>query len=1151
MIYLYQSNRLEYLAEIMAKIQLLQPLPDALSKEEIIVQSQGMRRFITRFLAKENGIAANLNFRLPAGLSWKLTQTFLPNIPALSPFSPEVMQWRLLNLFRSDAFTHDERFELARQVLMPYLADGERAMYLLAGQLADTFDQYLVYRPDWIESWQQGKWVAGLDESQKWQMTLWQALDDGQSRSPHRMAMWKQLMQALNQDSAAQLLPKRYFVFGISSLAPMYLDLLMRLGHHCDVFIFALNPSSLYWGDILDTTHLLNHADDVDLSQQGHPLLASLGKQGRDFFNALNNVETIEHAIYDEETSPSLLHSLQNQIQNQIPPKHAAKENWLADHQSWLKNEVFPLHPNRAAWFEREQEQALNNQLNPMQTTQSQAKFNEKIALAQLNADTSIQIHAAHSALRELQILKDQIGAALSENPDWQPHDIAVLTPHIEPYAPFIDAVFGETAADGYVLPYSIADVKLSRRQPLLDAIEQVFHLINSRFEADKILNFLEQPNLLAHFGLHRDQLALIRQTISDLNIRWGFDANERKQYGATDNDNLFTWQQGLDRIKLGWFLPETSTLWQGLSAWHSHPDHMDTLARFADILHHLERIRNLWHEEATPEVWCERTHDLIHSLFTLTDDDQLALRQFNQALTRWQEEWHLAQSLSSTLHYSHAIHGTTAIQHLQHFLHSQSETGFLRSGITFCSMVPMRSLPFKMICLLGLNDKEFPRDTQSNPFDLITHHPRSGDRSRRDDDRYLFLEALLSARERLHLSYVGRDIRTNSELNPSSLIYELVDTVAQLLHSSTKAVFQSWIITHPLQNFSERYFQNMPRLWSGRHDIAHALNQVSTVSRPFYASKLPEKAPISEISQEMLITFWHNPTHQWLKNYLLWNKPFIENSWSSEESFQPEPVNTIHRHYLHDLCKGVNLNHTQQTLYAQNLLPSGQLGQILHQQYASQATSLPSELLHSPALPERSGVFIPHHRHAPRLNYRLNHLYQQGQIFFDAHFLSRSQLAKNFSASHKLSLLLHHLIYCATSEENEEKSSYYIDLNQVIQLPPIPKQQAQEVLSDWLDGYQQGQNQPIAYLNRTALAASAALLNKKNPDTPNWQEAEKKAEKSYFSGEHPEKDKAEIKLIYGHLENDTPVYQTESFQYWVNKLLLPLHSCIIAMPNS
>ena len=421
MLYLYQSNRLENLARVFTGLQKLMPPENPLAAEEIVVQSQGMRRFLNLHLAKELGVAANLKFSLPAGLTWRLMRECLPGLPELSPFAPEVMRWRLLDLFQSQAFQTASEYAAARAALQSYLASGQAAAYQLSGQLADIFDQYLVYRPQWISAWQQGR-LLGLGEDEIWQAELWRFLDDGSSNAPHRVAMWQQLLAALSADK----LPQRFFVFGIATMAPMYLQLLEAVAEHCDVHIFALNPSSEYWGNVIEAAQILQSGDDIDLSQSGHPLLASLGKQGRDFFDALAEAHISEERSYfsdDAQTAPTLLQRLQHDIQTLSLP--AAK-------------------PDDAP------------------------------------ADSSIRIHAAHSPLRELHILKDQLLALLAEHPDWQPHDIAVLTPNIEPYSPYIEAVFGQAQGGAQALPYSISDVKLSRRQPLLHALTQTLALLEA-----------------------------------------------------------------------------------------------------------------------------------------------------------------------------------------------------------------------------------------------------------------------------------------------------------------------------------------------------------------------------------------------------------------------------------------------------------------------------------------------------------------------------------------------------------------------------------------------------------------------------------------------------------------------------------------------
>ena len=262
-----------------------------------------------------------------------------------------------------------------------------------------------------------------------------------------------------------------------------------------------------------------------------------------------------------------------------------------------------------------------------------------------------------------------------------------------------------------------------------------MLELFDSRFEADKVTALLDSEPVLARFGLTREDLPLLHDTIASRNIHWGLDAEMRD--GA---DPLFTWQQGLDRLALGWLLPDGGGLWQGISPWHADPGHTAVLSRFAAFIRRLARWRQIWMQPENIGGWTERVRRLAGELFTPTEDDGQSIRQLEQALARWHQEAELA-GFGGKLPYS------VINLHLARFLGSQSETGFLRGGITFCSMVPMRSLPFKTICLLGLNDGLFPRNTRAAAFDLIARHPKNGDRARRDDDRALFLDSLIRAR--------------------------------------------------------------------------------------------------------------------------------------------------------------------------------------------------------------------------------------------------------------------------------------------------------------------------------------------------------------------------------------------------------------------
>lgn len=1138
MLHLYQSNRLEHLAEMMLTLQAAQPLTSPLASEEIVVQSQGMRRYITQYMAKKHGIAANLHFSLPAGLSWQLMRRLLNNIPELSPFATEVIRWRLFSLFQSAQWTDHNDFQAAYQVLRAYLSNGDYATYQLAGEIADIFDQYLVYRPDWIEAWSKQQQPNELknNPTAHWQAQIWRFLDNGSTQTPHRAALWRQLMEKLAEPQVA--VAPRYCVFGIATLAPMYLTLLKQLALHSDVHIFALNPSAEFWGNVIEPATILA-SGDINLSHQGHPLLASLGKQGRDFFNQLAdaNTQTDLDSYTTEEFSGSLLHRLQHDIQTQTLPETTHQQGFANTHLTHLETEIWSHQPERKTAFQAACtsaqilfEQAIKQAKTPTQHEQAQKHYQQHLLLAQMDADNSIQIHSAHSPLRELHILKDHLLQQLAQDPTLQPHDIAILTPNIEPYVPFIEAIFGKHCPDERPLPYSIADIKRSTTQPLMQAVAQLLNLLISRFEADKLLQLLEHDTILHHFKLTRADLPLIHDTITQLNIHWGADAAQRAEYG--DNDDLFTWQQGLNRLIAGWLLPENNNLWHNISPFTMRPDFMPTMANFANLINTLIQARQTWQQNRGITDWINQVRQLIHNVFDLSADEQTAMQQLEQSLSQWQTEAQLAE-------FHAPIPANIAIAHIQRFLSSQSEAGFLRGGITFCSMVPMRSLPFKILCLLGLNDGDFPRNTSSAPFDLISKHHRTGDRARRDDDRYLFLEAILSARQTLYLSYIGKDIRTNEARAPSVLLNELIDTLAAQMGITPKYLLEKWVIQHPLQAFSRQYFSGSPKYNSARQDYAQALNQPLNTSSPFINTlpTTPELPNTPETEQQNFIQFWRNPVKSYLRQQFNWQEPFTAATQEAAEPFEPSQPRIISDAYLNARRKQEDFTQTTQRLYAQSQLPAGILGELTQQHYALAAKQLDGSLLQQPYLPTVSGSLK---LTAGKFHYHLNHLTAQGQLLTADQFLRSYNQSARLSASDKIEIMLLHLIYCATPLSGNLKTTHFISLDKQFSLPEINTKTAQNILNEWLTAYHTGQTAPLPFFPRVNLAAVLAMTGNEKA----WgKHALPAAAKVYHNGYKgfAQADYPEIQLVYGRNASAEPPYQSTLFQHLSENLLFPL----------
>ncbi|MDO4998000.1 MAG: exodeoxyribonuclease V subunit gamma [Neisseria sp.] len=1006
MLYLYQSDRLENLVAMLQMVQNNKPASQTFMQNHYIVQSQGMRRFLNRELAKATGISANNKFSLPAGFTWHLMRQVNPQLPELSPFSPQVMQWRLLKLFTQADFA--QHTPLAAQALQAYLSLGESAAYDLSGQIADIFDQYLVYRETWIQAWQAGK-TLNLGDDELWQAELWRYLSQGNQAKLHRVAMWQDLLNRVS----AQHLPENLYVFGVSALAPMYVQLLEKISEFCDVHIFALNPCQESWGDL--RTPQANDATLFDSEdERTHPLLASWGKQGRDFFASLPELK-IQHEFepYNDLPSANLLQHLQADIQT----------------------------------------------LNQSQNCQ---------------LDDSIVINSAHSPLRELQILKDHLLKTLSDNPDLQPHEIAVLTPNIEPYTPFIHAVFGQEHAHSPNLPYSISDVRLNAHQPLLQALEHLLMLLNNqRFSLEQVFKLLDYDAVLEKFQLNREDLDLLRDTCEKLNIRWGLDQNMRGE------NDLFTWQQGLNRLSLGFMLPETEDnhLWHGMSPWFADTNHLPILSAFIRFIQTLSSVHQNWQTSASVQEWLERIHYLLEHMFAADEADQSALQSLEQSLSRWLEETQLAE-------FNGLLSPNILNRHLLNFLSSQSEAGFLRKGITFCSMVPMRSLPFKVLCLLGLNDDNFPRQTKASSFDLIAKHPKAGDRARRDDDRYLFLEAIISARQQLYLSYVGREVKDNSELAPSTLIGELINCVANMVNQSSDELSEKWVTQHPLQAFSRQYFQNAgertPKLFSYRSDFANALNLEKQEIMPFL-EPMPSANGSSQaiIEQQDFLNYWRNPIRAWLKHTLSWKSQFIEEAPEFNEPFTATDPQLLKLEYLKHTRQQHQIQTLKQQLQAQSALPEQEFGEQVWQETEELFQTIDTEILHSPKMPNFAyQLTLGEHT----LSGNLENLYQAGHIFF---------LFKKANAPDKIKCTLEHLI---ANANGLNINSYLIDeKGKIATWNKIDGQAAQACLAQWLTWYQCRHEQFLYFQPKTTLEAAKIV---QNPPKPEKNETEVSPEK-------------------------------------------------------
>ncbi|HHX35886.1 MAG TPA: exodeoxyribonuclease V subunit gamma [Gammaproteobacteria bacterium] len=842
------SNHLEELRDLVVQWTKINPLY-ALENEHILVQSNGIAQWLKLALADDNGcgIAAGLQIGLPARFIWQIYRQVLgtDTIAKSSPFDKAPLTWRLMRLLPK---------VVDQPVFVPlqhFLGDDPdlRKRYQLAERLADLFDQYQVYRSDWLKDWAVGddqlRQIDGqpqisADKAQAreptvaWQAALWRLLiDDIGEEAIHssRAAVHPRFIAKMRElEQAPASLPRRIIVFGISSLPAQMVDALAAISRFSQVMLCVHNPCQFHWADIVEDKQLLRHEYRRQSRKQGfpevlsieqlhqfaHPLLAAWGKQGRDYISLLDQ--------HDE------LDSYQTQFNSHGQRVDIFEDGKTTTLLEQLHNDILHLRPladTQTTW------PAVNPQ-----------------------TDHSLHFHITHSAQREVEVLHDQLLACFNADPSLKPRDIIVMVPDINSYAPHIQAVFSQYARDDLrFIPFTLSDQAEQSTEPLLIALHELLRLPESRLTVTDIMSLLDVPAVRARFAINEAHLPILQRWLTGAGVRWGLNAKHREDFGLAQNLAQNTWDFGLQRMLLGYAMGDADAF-AGIQP-YDEVGGLDAaligpLMQFLDALQVLHEQLNTTQQFAD---WRTVFLALLEQFFLVEEDaDYLLVQRMREGCEQWYQLC-IDAELDEPLTLAVAREAWLSNVDTDHL--SQR---FLAGSVNFCTLMPMRAIPFRMVCLLGMNDGDYPRVQAPLDFDLMGSDYRPGDRSRREDDRYLLLEALLSAREKLYVSWVGRSVRDNTDRPPSVLIAQLRDHLSSgWSMAEDKSLLDSLTTVHPLQPFSQHYFSDNSEQanlftyafeWSALHQAVIADS----------AAPLANFVPDSNMTPEQLQRFLRDP---------------------------------------------------------------------------------------------------------------------------------------------------------------------------------------------------------------------------------------------------------------------------------------------------
>jgi exodeoxyribonuclease V gamma subunit len=810
----HRDSRTEVLAQrLVAALAGTRPR-NPLAAHTIVVAHPGLKRWLLAEFAQQRGIAANFDMLLPWQWLQRCARVLLGDEALIDgAYRAESLRWRIHALLPA----------LAVAPVRAYLhgEDGERRRFQLADHLADLYTQYLIYRPDWIARWEQG---ADGDE---WQAQLWRRLRESIA-APHRAQRRAALLAALAQRGDGETQPLH--VFGVSHLAPDVLDALHALAAHRDVHVYFPDPCRQYWADLKRPRELLalqpnggpsspSMASEAlgllpgeDLYYEiGHPLLVSLGRMAQDFFIRLDELGV----------------ELGGEEDREAPPQHL------------------------------------------LQAVQSSIRDCDVAILAGDSAraaDASLRVHACHTRLRELEVLKDSLLGFLADDAELQHRDIVVMAPDIAAYAPYLRAVFGEPAryeADRTRIPWHLADVGLTSAHPLLAAFTRVLDLAQSRFTISEVMDFLDVAAAARRFGIDADARVAIERRLRSAHVAWGLDAAMKENAGGAAVDQN-SWAFGFDR------------LYAGLVAGDDRGDELldgilpvagmgggegEAIGRLQVLIDVLRRVRDGFSVARSLGAWRDWLIAQLDVLFDVRDEaESAAFAALRRALAR------LGEQAEAAGH--DALPWSVMREAVRAELGKVSERqAFLLGGVTFCGLVPQRSIPFKVVCLLGMNEGEFPRQGGDAGLNLMLREPRRGDRDTRREDRQLFLEALMAARERLHISFVGEGVRDGKRRNPAAPVAELLQFLDERHDITDKDTARPWLIRHPLQPFDARYFDNSDeRVFT--FDPTYEALPPRVAAMPFVdALASRDFAPACELQLAWLKRYWRDPARAQLRD--------------------------------------------------------------------------------------------------------------------------------------------------------------------------------------------------------------------------------------------------------------------------------------------
>ncbi|MFI4853104.1 MAG: exodeoxyribonuclease V subunit gamma [Candidatus Makana argininalis] len=1024
---IYHSNNTDMLKIIVSLlISVKKKNVDPLKPEIIVVKNKNISEWLKIKLSEQLGIYSNIKFITISKFIWTMISNLLPNIKYKYIQNNSIMTWKIMSLIPNII---NNKYFLKIKL---YLNNNDIVKkFKFSRSLSYIFKQYLIYRPDWLKSWINGKLVNGLSEEQIWQSFLWRKLIHNKLnynelilQNYDNFHYFEKIIK--NKYLKKKKLPNRAFIFGISSIPPMYIKLLELLGHYMDIHNMIINPCKNYWGDIeylnlfekiinkyiKENNNIISvkkkkkniFKQNIDKFKLGNYFLSSWGKKCKEYIYLISNLNRIiEINAFIKPNNTNILNLIKKDIL-------FLKKYSFDDKKNIYKNKILKRMIKKK--------------------------------------DFSISINSCINFFKEIEILYEKILFLMSQDHKLKPQDIIVMAPNINIYLPSIKSIFGNYHLKNN-LPFYISDIISKEINLISKAFIRLLNLPFIKLSTKEIIKLLEVKSISYKFKIKNKEIDILKKWMLESGIKLESD-EEKKNDKLITNFNSFNF--GFNRMFLGYAMESCYGYWNNILPYDkTYGLSSVLLGNFYNLINNIKYFKKKLSKPKKIKSWFAISEMIISSFFCATSYKE------KDVLILIKKTWKKILKNCYKSQFKDKISIKLITEELFNILNKKKIiNNYLFGKINFCNIKSMSSINFKIVCILGINDNIFIKKKNRNNFNLIYKYPRIGDKNILEDYKYCFLESMLSAKNIFYISFIGNNIKNNNINTTSIFVNELIDYISnnfyiegdknldnkQMMINVIKHIFkyhENKIFLKPnIFYFKKKNFYLKQNLKTLKHDLS--LN-----------SKLLLNFKNKILKLEDMIIFYKNPIKTWfIKNLgIFYNKSFTEISNEKDYINNIYITHKIKEKILNLMIQRKNIIKIFNEIKYSGLLPNGIFGEIFFLEQYNKLIHLYKKVkIFNLFIKKKIEIYL-YFKYVTIIGW-IDYFHKNGIIKWST---------KKITIKDGLLLWIEHLIYCASGGK-EHSIMFFI--NGEWNFYPVKKSKAKKLLIYYILGYFKGILEPL-----------------------------------------------------------------------------------------